>query len=79
MTTRLTHVSTDFALRAYLYGNVSHFYRKRDLADPELEWLIPWCEEDDSYPDRHARAELKLSAAIPTKPWCPRCTYRGLF
>jgi hypothetical protein len=53
-----------FVLREFIYDGSLHFYRKAELADPEVKHLTPWCAEDEPfYPARHARQEVHLHGA----------------
>lgn len=51
----------------------AHRYWKRDLADPSVRWLIPWCSFGDPYPERHERGEIDLTG-FADADWCPGCT-----
>jgi hypothetical protein len=69
-----------FQLRVFLYNGSLHFYRKTELADPDVAFLKPWCQEDTLYPDHHPRIEVSAhempeqrTATWPQGP-CRRCT-----
>lgn len=71
---RFSHRSTDFVLRLFAYEGRIHAYRKRDLADPAVQWPVPWCGEDSAYPDRHPRSEVVLPGGLgPGTSACPTC------
>jgi hypothetical protein len=65
----------DFALREFPEDGQAHLYRKRELADPGIEWLIPWCQEDELYPARHPRDEV-FSRFLQTTRVCHQCGVR---
>jgi hypothetical protein len=69
----------DFATREFLDDEFLHLYRKAELADPGCQWLVPWCQEDDLYPDRPPRVEVvaRLVKAIEFCPRCDGCYRRG--
>lgn len=49
-----------FELREFIYDGSLHFYRKAELADPDVAFLTPWCAESDPfYPARHVREEVR--------------------
>jgi hypothetical protein len=54
-----------------------HRYAADDLANPGQFWLIPWCQEDVPYPDRHPQEELieETSRALDA---CGPCAARHL-
>ncbi|GAB3372638.1 hypothetical protein GCM10027360_46240 [Amycolatopsis echigonensis] len=54
----------------------AHRYWKRELADPSVRWLIPWCSADDPYPERHERGEIDLTGFVDAE-WCHGCTGLG--
>jgi hypothetical protein len=70
-------MSTDFTLRKDVYGCKVHYFRKRDLADPDIEWLIPWCSEDAMYPQRIPHDEVTIEGVGDSIP-CGLCLYRDL-
>lgn len=74
---RLAHVSGDFSLRTDTATRIAHYYRKRGLRDPEVVYLIPWCEEGKPDAKRHPREnvgplELRANAR------CVHCLYRAI-
>ncbi|MBB1154015.1 hypothetical protein [Amycolatopsis dendrobii] len=78
--TRAVHPArtTELTLRVHADPTASHRrtvhrYWKRELADPSVQWLIPWCSGNDPYPERHERSEL-ASAGFGDANWCPGCT-----
>lgn len=61
MGTRITETRPkigDFLVRGYVLDDQLHFYFKAELADPGYETLIPWCQADEMYPERHPRVEV---------------------
>jgi hypothetical protein len=68
--------SCDFVTREFLEDGAFHLYRKSDLADPACQWLVPWCQEDSLYPDRHPRVEV-VGQFVKADAFCPRCGARN--
>ncbi|MFD9890892.1 hypothetical protein ACFWY9_16220 [Amycolatopsis sp. NPDC059027] len=53
-----------------------HWYRRIEVADLRLVLLVPRCEEDKPYPDRHPRGTLldRVEFRPGVKPrWCRSC------
>jgi hypothetical protein len=78
MGTRITDTMTrkktcDFLVRGYPLDGRHHFYLKVELADPAYETLVPWCQADEMYPERHPRVEVK-SGYIATRGFCLGCS-----
>lgn len=74
---RLAHASTDFSLRTDTATHIAHYYRKRGLRDPDVVYLIPWCQEGKRHPDKHPREDvgpLELRASAR----CVGCLYRAI-
>lgn len=78
--TVIAHTSVvHFDLREFLYDGSLHWYRKAELADPNVAFLKPWCQEDTLYPDRHPRLEVRQRGVpdrrnAPFKGPCRTCT-----
>ncbi|QRP48018.1 hypothetical protein [Amycolatopsis sp. FDAARGOS 1241] len=71
----------DFALRVHAdptdaNRRTSHLYAKRELADDTVDLLVPWCQYDPIYPERHARIDIELSGYADAD-WCVGCWYRA--
>lgn len=74
----IAHASAvHFLLRTFIYDGALHFYRKSELADPDVAFLMPWCQEGSLYPDRHPRLEISTheqkTVTRPKGP-CRTCT-----
>jgi hypothetical protein len=52
----------DFLVRAYMDDGKLHLYLKSELADSAYRTLIPWCQLDKIYPDRHPRPDVPRNA-----------------
>ncbi|MCG3757361.1 hypothetical protein [Amycolatopsis sp. Poz14] len=70
--------TSELALRVHsdpTAGNrkTTHRYWKRELADPSVQWLIPWCSFGNPYPERHERSEIDMSGFVDAE-WCTGCT-----
>jgi hypothetical protein len=78
--TVVAHASAvHFELREFLYDGSLHWYRKAELANPAIEYLTPWCAEQEPwYPMRHPRLEVSGMVGFnqrvfrPKGP-CPTC------
>lgn len=70
--------SRDYAMREYLEDRRAHLYRKIELADPGCQWLIPLCQVNEMYPDRHPQAEID-STYVRASSMCARCSERIRF
>lgn len=68
LTLRVHTDSTDAGRRT------AHFYWKRKLAEPTIQWFIPWCSVDAAYPERHLREEIDFSGLVVDADLCPACT-----
>ncbi|GAA1030819.1 MULTISPECIES: hypothetical protein [Amycolatopsis] len=51
------------------YRRTVHRYWKRELDDPSVQWLIPWCCGDTPYPERHERGEIDPTGFADAE-WC---------
>jgi hypothetical protein len=63
----------DWVIREYIEGNRLHFYNKSELADPTIQWLVPWCQADDMYPARHPKVEVKADPVAAHVRACVGC------
>jgi hypothetical protein len=72
-----TRQASDHFPRLFLETRRMHRYAADDLANPGQFWLIPWCQEDVPYPDRHPQEELieDTSRALDA---CGPCAARHL-
>lgn len=65
----------DYTPRAHRGDSRTHHYLKRDLANPTCEYLIPWCQANAWFPDRHPRADIAIGPPWPGENYdpCPAC------
>ncbi|GAB3376146.1 hypothetical protein [Amycolatopsis echigonensis] len=73
--------TSDLVLRVHAdptasYRRTVHRYWKRELADPGMRWLIPWCSGNTPYPERHERGEIDFTG-FANAEWCRSCTGLG--
>ena len=63
--------------RLFLEDRLVHHYVDEELEEAARFWLIPWCQEDTPYPDRHASEELS-DETRQARAACGPCTARYL-
>jgi hypothetical protein len=64
----------DAETREYRIDTQLHLYRRAHLADTELCYLVPLCEENAEYPERHSRNMVGLEEPTSTNGRCGRCS-----
>lgn len=79
MTVRITELARppktgDFLLRAYMDDGRLHFYLKTELEDSSYQTLIPWCQIDELYPERHPRPDVPRNH-IARNGFCGGCSW----
>ena len=58
--------------REYRIDMQLHLYRRAQLADPRFRYVIPICQENEHYPERHPRHMVAINQ-LSGNGFCDRC------